>query len=155
MKTDSPAMTAVKLIVRLFMRNRKVHKMFDNKISYYRLDNSRIWSVADACFVTAVPDDAVVGPCPDEQGNSTLEGLVGCLDFYGYPKGELKTDAEFASEVRTGRDKLLAETDFMMMSDYPLSDEKRQVVSAYRQALRDIPEQSGFPRQINWPEKNF
>lgn len=122
---------------------------------YYKLDDGRFWSVDEAMFVSEVPDDAEISFCPDEQGNSTLEGLVGCLDFYGYSKGELKTDAEFASEARAERDKLLTETDFMMMPDYPLSDEKRQAVSAYRQSLRDIPEQSGFPRQINWPLKPF
>lgn len=125
------------------------------KISHYILDDGRIWSIAEARFVSVAPEDAILGPCPDEQGSSSLEGLIGCLEFYGFNKGELKTDAEFASEARAERDRLLAETDFMMMSDYPLSDEKRHVVSAYRQTLRDIPEQSGFPRNISWPEKNF
>lgn len=126
-----------------------------NTITHYVLDNNQIWSIAEAKFVSAMPEDAVAGICPDEQGNSTVEGLVGCLDFYDLPKGEFKTDVEYAAEVRVKRDGLLIETDFMMMPDYPLSDEKRQTVSAYRQALRDIPEQSGFPRNINWPEKNF
>lgn len=124
-------------------------------ISHYVLEDGRIWSIAEAKFVSSAPDDAVLGPCFDESGVSSLEGLVGCLHFYGYPLGELKTDEEYASEARAKRDNLLEETDFMMMPDYPLSNEKRQAVSTYRQALRDIPEQSGFPRQINWPLKPF
>ena len=32
-------------------------------------------------------------------------------------------------------------------------EEKKAAVLAYRQALRDIPEQAGFPRQIDWPVK--
>ena len=119
----------------------------------YRLDDGRLWSVSSASFVSSVPEDAAVSFCPDEQGNSTLEGLIGCLDFYGYPKGELKSDAEFAAEVREKRDALLAETDFMLMPDYPLSEAKRAAVAAYRQALRDVPAQFGFPRQIVWPAK--
>lgn len=122
-------------------------------ISHYRLDDGRVWSIEEARFVSSVPEDAVLVPCPDEQGNSSLEGLIGCLDFYGYPKGELKTDAEYAVEARGKRDRLLAETDFMMMPDYPLPDGKRAAVAAYRQALRDVPAQFGFPRQIVWPAK--
>ena len=126
---------------------------YTKKISHYQLSDSRVWSVADACFVSSAPEDAVLGPCPDEHGESSLEGLVGCLDFYGYPKGELKTDAEYASEAREKRNGLIAETDFMAMPDYPLDDEKKAAVLAYRQALRDVPEQAGFPRQIDWPVK--
>jgi len=31
--------------------------------------------------------------------------------------------------------------------------QKRDRLKTYRQALRDIPEQAGFPRTITWPEK--
>lgn len=122
-------------------------------ITHYQLSDKRIWSVADACFVSSTPEDAVLGPCPDEQGESTIDGLIGCLDFYGYPKGELKTDEEYAAEARDKRNQLIAETDYLAMPDYPLDDEKKAAVFAYRQALRDVPEQAGFPRQIDWPVK--
>ena len=122
-------------------------------IDCYRLEDGRIWNIAEACFVPSVPDGATVGPCPDEQGESSLEGLIGCLDFYGYPKGELKTDAEYAAEAREKRNALIAETDYLAMPDYPLDEERKAAVLAYRQALRDIPEQAGFPRQIDWPVK--
>jgi hypothetical protein len=59
------------------------------KIDHYTLDDGRIWSVAEAKFVTEVPEGGVPGPCPDEQGKNSLEGLKGCLDFYGYEKGAL------------------------------------------------------------------
>ena len=127
--------------------------MQTENITHYQLFDSRIWSIADACFVSSAPEDAVVGPCPDEQGESSFEGLIGCLDFYGYPKGELKTDEEYATEAREKRNALIAETDFMAMPDYPLDEERKAAVLAYRQALRDVPEQAGFPRQINWPTK--
>lgn len=123
------------------------------KTKFYKLDNGRIWSIADACFVSSAPEDAVVGPCPDEHGESTLEGLIGCLDFYGYPKGELKTDEEYAAEAREMRNALIAETDYLAMPDYPLDEERKAAIFAYRQALRDVPEQAGFPRQIDWPIK--
>ena len=50
---------------------------------------------------------------------------------------------------RSKRDGLLAETDWMANSDVTMSDEWK----AYRQALRDIPQQSGFPNNITYPTK--
>ena len=127
--------------------------MQTGSITHYQLSDGRIWSIAEAGFVSSAPEDAVLGPCPDERGESSLEGLIGCLDFYGFDKGELKTDKEYAAEAREKRNRLIAETDYMAMPDYPLNEEKKAAVLAYRQALRDVPEQAGFPRQIDWPVK--
>lgn len=52
------------------------------------------------------------------------------------------------SWARAQRDKLLAESDYMAMPDYP---NPPQGLSEYRQKLRDIPEQSGFPFSVKWP----
>jgi len=51
--------------------------------------------------------------------------------------------------VRTERDKLLKETDTWGLADYPVTAEQ----TAYRQALRDITDQGGFPENITWPTK--
>jgi len=59
-----------------------------------------------------------------------------------------RKDAKAAAEVRAERDKRLAETDFYALTDVTLSAE----MTAYRQALRNVPEQAGFPHNINWPE---
>lgn len=61
------------------------------------------------------------------------------------------TDDELASQVRAERDMKIAETDYLAMPDYPLSDEDKAAVMAYRRALRDIPSQEGFPREVVWP----
>lgn len=58
-----------------------------------------------------------------------------------------------AESVRCTRDSLLDQTDYMVMPDYPMVD--KTAVEAYRQALRDITEQSGFPFSIQYPERNF
>lgn len=39
------------------------------------------------------------------------------------------------------------------MPDYPISIEELELVKSYRQTLRGIPEQEGFPRSVEWPEK--
>jgi hypothetical protein len=51
--------------------------------------------------------------------------------------------------VRLERNKLLAETDYLALSDTTLSSD----MSEYRQALRDITGQSGFPTDVTWPSK--
>ena len=67
------------------------------------------------------------------------------------------TDAEYdtvlAASARQKRDRLIATTDYLVTPDYPIESDKVAKVKICRQALRDIPEQSGFPRSITWPEK--
>ena len=55
------------------------------------------------------------------------------------------------SEVRGRRSWLLAECDWTQLADAPLTDEKKTAYVTYRQALRDVPEQAGFPNTIDWP----
>ena len=55
-------------------------------------------------------------------------------------------------EARAQRDKLLAETDWTQTLDAPIDAATREAYRTYRQALRDIPEQDGFPEAITWPE---
>lgn len=58
-------------------------------------------------------------------------------------------NARTAASVREERDKRLAETDWLGNSDVTMSD----AWTTYRQALRDIPAQVGFPTLISWPTK--
>jgi hypothetical protein len=53
------------------------------------------------------------------------------------------------------RNQLLIESDIAMLPDNyaKLSEEKKIEWATYRQALRDLPEQEGFPWDINWPKK--
>ena len=56
---------------------------------------------------------------------------------------------DLANAARSKRDNLLAATDWSANTDVVMSDEMK----AYRQALRDVPQQAGFPDNINWPVK--
>ena len=56
-----------------------------------------------------------------------------------------------AASVRADRNRLLADCDWTQLSDCPLSDDDKAAWSTYRQELRDIPGQSGFPWDISWP----
>lgn len=68
--------------------------------------------------------------------------------------GVLQADAEAAStiaesEAKGKRNDLLAETDWWANSDRTMT----QAQIDYRQALRDVPQQDGFPTDITWPTK--
>ena len=128
-------------------------RMENKMIDHYLLEDGRIWSVKEAKFVNEVPEDGVPGTCPDEEGKNSLKGLIEGLEFYHYEKGELKSDEEYAQEAREKRNQLLADTDYLVVPDYPVSDQKKEEIKAYRQLLRDISAQPGFPRNIEWPVK--
>jgi hypothetical protein len=49
------------------------------------------------------------------------------------------------SQVRAQRNARLAETDWAILPDSPLSDADKTVYQNYRSALRDVPAQDGFP----------
>ena len=52
-------------------------------------------------------------------------------------------------DIRDHRDHLLANTDWTALVDGTLST----AMAAYRQALRDVPAQEGFPHTVTWPSK--
>ena len=69
-------------------------------------------------------------------------------------KPQSEVEAEAFSILRAARDSKLAETDYLIMADYPISAEKLEAVKAYRKALRDLPQQKGVPwvgKDIPWP----
>jgi hypothetical protein len=61
-----------------------------------------------------------------------------------------RIDAEAAKAVRTDRDRRLSECDWTQVADAPVD---KAVWAAYRQELRDVPAQDGFPHNITWPSK--
>jgi hypothetical protein len=57
------------------------------------------------------------------------------------------TDPSVAARCK--RDSLFPSTDWASGTDVTMTDDMR----AYRQALRDVPQQAGFPSNITWPIK--
>jgi len=57
---------------------------------------------------------------------------------------------EVSNQVRQTRNELLSETDWTQLSDSPVD---KEVWAIYRQSLRDISTQEGFPFNILWPIK--
>lgn len=89
-------------------------------------------------------------PADSPDNVATKDADVGDIAIY-------LTDAEYdtvlAASTRQKRDRLIATTDYLVTPDYPIEPDRLAKVKIYRQALRDIPEQAGFPRTITWPEK--
>jgi hypothetical protein len=54
-------------------------------------------------------------------------------------------------ESIANRNFLLLRSDWTQLSDVDLTAEQKQAWAVYRQALRDITEQAGFPETIDWP----
>jgi hypothetical protein len=58
---------------------------------------------------------------------------------------------QLSATARSKRNSLLAQTDWTQAADVPQAT--KDLWAPYRQALRDVPEQSGFPTEIVWPVK--
>ncbi len=90
----------------------------------------------------------VLGPI--FQDTTSPEGLVTTaaewMDAYKAAK-----DAEQAKSVRTQRDTKLAECDWRVIKALESNIPQDFAWATYRQALRDVTQQSGFPWTIDWP----
>jgi len=60
-------------------------------------------------------------------------------------------DDEQAKSVRASRDDKLKESDWVVIKNLELNANIPGAWEVYRQALRDIPTQTGFPWTITWP----
>ena len=67
-------------------------------------------------------------------------------DMANWPDFQADPVAASATQVRAERDTLLAASDNMALADRITAD-----WTTYRQALRDVPAQAGFPTSVTWP----
>lgn len=109
--------------------------------------NSEGICVSNQTFKNAYPNISFRFPL--EQ--STLDAL----DITDFTVGEMPgfhalDEFDLAVEVRAERDALLIDSDYTQLSDSPVDS---TVWATYRQALRDVPQQDGFPDTITWPTK--
>lgn len=84
--------------------------------------------------------------------NSNNAMIVDRGDYYEAVPIPAPTEEELVRDVRDTRNAKLSKTDYLVASDYPISEENLAEIKAYRQALRDIPEQAGFPESVIWPD---
>jgi len=63
---------------------------------------------------------------------------------------EIAALAPTADQIRAQRNALLAASDWTQLPDAPVD---QTAWAVYRQALRDITDQEGFPANVVWPTK--
>jgi len=104
-------------------------------------------------------EDNVQFPMAD--GNSDYEAFRLWVAMGNAPADPQLTDAELDAHARSRREALLEQTDGLIapLADAALLDaltagqrEQLQALVTYRKALRDIPTQPGYPREVSWPE---
>ena len=123
----------------------------------YRLDTGLIeniiWFDADTAVWTP-PEGFGMIDIPDNTAGIYSMCGIGWSYINGQfveppqPKQSLE---QLAAAARSERDRLLAQTDWTQATDVPQAT--KDLWASYRQALRDVPQQSGFPTEIVWPEK--
>ena len=90
----------------------------------------------------------VVGPTftdtTDEDGNVT----TAAENEAAYKQ---RIDDEAAKRVREERNKRLSNCDWTQLADSPLNLEAKNYWALYRETLRMIPQQDGFPHNVTWP----
>jgi hypothetical protein len=60
---------------------------------------------------------------------------------------------ETVETIRAQRQPLLRQSDWTQGPDAPLTAEQKAAWATYRQALRDVTAQAGFPLNVIWPAK--
>jgi hypothetical protein len=77
------------------------------------------------------------------------DGIVYTVSVVDKTAEEIAADENSkAAQIRSQRNQLLTASDWTQVLDAPID---RTAWAAYRQALRDITSQEGFPASVQWP----
>jgi len=106
------------------------------------IKNARWIDVAENLLAITVDETEWRGPVADHIYYPAL--IESGVEIAAYAAPAVTWD-----EVRAERNQLLAGTDFHALSDVTMTDE----MTAYRQALRDVPADNADPDDISWPTK--
>lgn len=87
-------------------------------------------------------------PAPEQTGHravpNAVPDLIGTEWVLDWTLEPLSAD-----EARAERNTLLSKSDWMAVTDRTMTG----LEIAYRQGLRDVPQQAGFPKTVTWPNK--
>jgi len=89
---------------------------------------------------------ASAGPAVQENGQWYTSFVVNDMDA----DAKAATDAAQATSVRQQRDDKLSKCDWTQVADAPVD---KTAWATYRQALRDLPKETGFPWTMTWPSE--
>lgn len=140
----------------------------DNTITYPYNPNELRRDYPDTSFPQTIPDTLAQGynvfrvepsECPQVDRTKYVVELdpilidgVWTQQFEVVDKTQQELDLETdqqAQSVRSQRNQLLSECDWTQLSDSPAD---KELWANYRQSLRDITQQEGFPWSVKWPD---
>jgi len=104
-----------------------------------------------------IKDAGFVGPYSTPDIDEETQYYVWNIETLSYEVVDLPppppepTDEDLWFQLRSARNGELSTTDWIIMPDSPLSEEKKQEWITYRQALRDLPQTTTDPRNFVWP----
>lgn len=116
------------------------HTRIDCEVNFNHLDDE---------FVPFTADPADVMEYSKTIFDECVAGQYGPISEWTPP-----TDEQVANQVRMQRDFLLSQMDKIVSNPLrwsSMSASEQEAWAIYRQALLDVPEQSGFPHYVNWP----
>jgi hypothetical protein len=130
---------------------RELPNVWENISNFYVLDNATLKQYG------WYPYRFVPGELSEDMVSNGSYFVIGDDEVVEYQSVRPKTDKEREDEInslweniRTQRNFLLEKSDWTQLPDSPLNQEKKEEWILYRQALRDITNQSD-PKWIIWP----
>ena len=129
-------------------------------MEYTNVTNPK-WANAEHTLIECVVDFVEHGPSPFGAVASgdlahTHEIFERCVngDFgpiVEYVPPPLSTQEQLVNGIRFRRNELLQQSDWTQLPDVPQAT--KDLWATYRQSLRDITTQSGFPTDVVWPSQ--
>ena len=120
-----------------------------NKMEIINIDNKDLIYVRENIEEETINTDVseTVGYIADEYFMTLPHPATGSYEEYIVAAKSLEYE-NLANLARNRRNQLLSATDYLALSDQTMPDN----VKIYRQKLRDIPLQEGFPYDIEYPQ---
>ncbi|MDR3563310.1 MAG: tail fiber assembly protein [Negativicutes bacterium] len=117
-------------------------------MKYINFDGDKVLGIYDHEIHSSIPepnfaidDDVWQAFLADQSTYKVMEGQLVFAPVI--PSDEEMRERKLAA-IRAQRDALLSAADKYMMPDYPITPAKMEEVKVYRQALRDLPDQTGL-----------
>lgn len=138
----------------ILTKNSVIHGLCEEK-NYFRLQKNGYYIPSNFANSTHIKIDDVFYE-GKEYRLFQVEEVPENLEYDGswiYSEGDFFPDEGLKTSImRKKRDLLLLETDWAICLDSPLDAESKSEVMNYRQKLRDLPQQEGFPFEVEIPD---
>ena len=139
------------------------HRLKEKTMTDFKNIKTPVWANADATAINCQIEHPVYGWIPftassadtEQSGREVFAALIdgdhGPIADYTPPPPP--SDEALAAQARQQRAALLSATDWTELPSVQanMTSELQSSWALYRQALRDVPLQEGFPQSVEWP----